>query len=85
MAPTGLPGHRGRDSEQVPPVPVFWRLMEELYVKARRVAKLFNGTVGPRSAQIEAMKDLQALIYRLEDLPTSELASRMAPAPSELT
>lgn len=78
MAPTGLPGHRGGTSEQGAPVPVIWGVMEELYRKARRVAKLYNGEVAPRHQQLQAMKELQELIHRLEAPSTSAPASKKA-------
>jgi hypothetical protein len=40
---------------------------KELYLKAARVAKVYNGGNYPRWAQVDAMKELQSLISRLQD------------------
>ena len=51
----------------------------ELIKRARKVAKLYNGTVAPRAMQLEAMKDLQDFIYAL-DASTSQPGPTEAPA-----
>jgi len=56
----------------------------ELIKRARRVAKLYNGTVAPRAVQLEAMKDLQDFIYALDrDASISQPGPTTVPASSD--
>lgn len=51
----------------------------ELVKRARKVAKLYNGTTVPRVVQLEAMKALQDFIYAL-DASTSQREPKAVPS-----
>jgi hypothetical protein len=46
-------------------------LHDELYLRARRVAKYHNGLVVPRAMQLESIRELQELIKLIDDLAAS--------------
>jgi hypothetical protein len=58
-------------------------LQQELYLRARKVAKYHNGLVVPRAMQLESIRELQELIKLIDaqaassdpSLPTAALSS----------